>query len=477
MIKKGVKFKITRDRAFYLSPCYWNGIYQTSLQTKKIYGVSLEEEWNYYSNYRMMAIQNEENWKRAGEYIVSKISNKEYFKKIQKAIEKEERNIENFLGKAKKINFSSLSFQEIIKIAKKIKKLSLDYDSANVLSWYVAGDKFLELIKKNKKISEDDYDFVATPLQKTYVSQLEEKVLEYALLIKSGKKDLDKSAQFLADKFGWIPFGYDGLEYWDRKYFVKLLKQKIKNHKKTSKELKVINLKDKKDKIKRKEISSELSVKEKEQIKIANYLAIWTDERKRLTFNLYYYYSQCLLRFSKDFDIPYINLKYLFTEELKDILRSQKKLLKLSQKRMESDLVIYFKNGKYWEVDPKEKKFVSNSIKSKAKVKNIKGFVASRGKKNIYKGTAKIVLSAKEGRKIKSGDFLVSGMTTPDFMVSMKKALGFITDEGGVTCHAAIVAREMNKPCIIGTKNATRILKDSDKIEVNTRKGTVKIIK
>jgi pyruvate,water dikinase len=52
-----------------------------------------------------------------------------------------------------------------------------------------------------------------------------------------------------------------------------------------------------------------------------------------------------------------------------------------------------------------------------------------------------------------------------------------VTDEGGVTCHAAIVAREMKKPCIIGTKIATKVLKDGDLVEVDANKGVVKILK
>jgi pyruvate,water dikinase len=59
----------------------------------------------------------------------------------------------------------------------------------------------------------------------------------------------------------------------------------------------------------------------------------------------------------------------------------------------------------------------------------------------------------------------------------MKRASAFITDEGGITCHAAIVARELKKPCIIGTKIATQVLKDGDEVEVDAERGIVRIIK
>jgi len=79
--------------------------------------------------------------------------------------------------------------------------------------------------------------------------------------------------------------------------------------------------------------------------------------------------------------------------------------------------------------------------------------------------------------KLKQGDILVTTMTTPDFLFIMKKAAGFITDEGGITCHAAIVSRELKIPCIIGTKIATKVLKDGDLVEVDAKKGIVRIIK
>jgi phosphohistidine swiveling domain-containing protein len=93
------------------------------------------------------------------------------------------------------------------------------------------------------------------------------------------------------------------------------------------------------------------------------------------------------------------------------------------------------------------------------------------------RGTVKIIIDKSDLGKINKGDIMVSPMTTPDFVVAMEKAAAFVTDEGGITCHAAIVAREMKKPCIIGTETATQSLKDGDLVEVDAKKGIVKIIK
>ncbi len=66
--------------------------------------------------------------------------------------------------------------------------------------------------------------------------------------------------------------------------------------------------------------------------------------------------------------------------------------------------------------------------------------------------------------KVKEGDIIVTHMTDPDWVPVMKKAAGIITDRGGRTCHAAIVSRELGIPAIVGTENATKIIKNGQKI-------------
>lgn len=92
----------------------------------------------------------------------------------------------------------------------------------------------------------------------------------------------------------------------------------------------------------------------------------------------------------------------------------------------------------------------------------------------VAQGVVRIVPDPRKCRVFHAGDILVSGMTRPEFLPLMKKAAAFVTDSGGILSHAAIVARELKKPCVIGTKVATKILKDGDRVEVNASKGMVK---
>jgi pyruvate,water dikinase len=101
----------------------------------------------------------------------------------------------------------------------------------------------------------------------------------------------------------------------------------------------------------------------------------------------------------------------------------------------------------------------------------IHGTVASLG---WAKGIVKIVNKVSDIKKVKDGDILVSVATNLSLLPAMKKASAFVTDAGGITSHAAIVARELKKPCIIGAKLATKILKDGDMIELDTKKGDIR---
>ncbi|AXI25408.1 phosphoenolpyruvate synthase [Methanofervidicoccus sp. A16] len=100
----------------------------------------------------------------------------------------------------------------------------------------------------------------------------------------------------------------------------------------------------------------------------------------------------------------------------------------------------------------------------------LKGIGASPG---LASGKVKIIHDIKEIDKIKEGDILVTKMTTPDMVPAMKKASAIVTDDGGLTCHAAIISRELGTPCVVGTQKATEMLKDNMVVTVDGEKGIV----
>ena len=127
----------------------------------------------------------------------------------------------------------------------------------------------------------------------------------------------------------------------------------------------------------------------------------------------------------------------------------------------------------------KNRSDIEKIFKIKFKIKKfdsaiLQGSIAQKG---IARGFVRRVMGHKQIGELKKGEILVSSMTIPDFLPAMKKAAAIVTNEGGILCHAAILARELQKPCIIGTKFATHILRDGDYVEVDANNGIVKFIK
>ena len=132
---------------------------------------------------------------------------------------------------------------------------------------------------------------------------------------------------------------------------------------------------------------------------------------------------------------------------------------------LKEDLNKFFAENKISIVLREDEKIINESI--------IKGSIAYPGR---VKGIAKLVYTIEDTVKITEEDIIVSPMTVPNFIDAIKKAKAIITDEGGTVCHAALIARELKKICIVGTKNATKLLKDGMLIEVDGDSGIVKII-
>ena len=106
----------------------------------------------------------------------------------------------------------------------------------------------------------------------------------------------------------------------------------------------------------------------------------------------------------------------------------------------------------------------------------IEGRGVSRG---VHVGTARICvgrMAVRVSKDVREGDVLIADMTTPAYIPAMVKAGAFVTNKGGITCHAAIVAREFGKPCVVGAENATIRINDGARVEVDGDKGTVTVL-
>ncbi len=100
----------------------------------------------------------------------------------------------------------------------------------------------------------------------------------------------------------------------------------------------------------------------------------------------------------------------------------------------------------------------------------VQGLAASSGQ---AVGPVRILQSASQGGRLRDGEVLVASMTSPDWVPAMRRASALVTDGGGMTCHAAIVSRELGVPCVVGTRSATSVLRDQELVTVDGAKGVV----
>jgi len=182
-----------------------------------------------------------------------------------------------------------------------------------------------------------------------------------------------------------------------------------------------------------------------------------------------------IFEYSKRIGLNEKFVPFLFVEEILDKKNSVKDLENIANSRKSGVIVFISQNEMksssidYLGAIKKMDEFMHKGVN----VSELKGSVANKG---FAKGVVKIILNEKDFSKFNEGDILVASMTRIEYVPLMKKAGAIVTDEGGITCHAAIVSRELNKPCMIGTKISTRVLKDGDLVEVDANKGVVKVL-
>ncbi|HIQ50002.1 MAG TPA: phosphoenolpyruvate synthase, partial [Nanoarchaeota archaeon] len=140
------------------------------------------------------------------------------------------------------------------------------------------------------------------------------------------------------------------------------------------------------------------------------------------------------------------------------------------------DIEFAIERGKIYIVQARPVTFLAEDVKKLERKSKTQGKILVRGlgaSPGIATGKVKIIHDISELGKIEKGDILVTEMTSPDYVPAMEKSAAIITDHGGMTCHAAIVSRELGIPCIVGTGNATKVLKDGMIVTVDATHGIV----
>ncbi|MEK7093498.1 MAG: PEP-utilizing enzyme [Patescibacteria group bacterium] len=203
------------------------------------------------------------------------------------------------------------------------------------------------------------------------------------------------------------------------------------------------------------------------------YMAQWVDVRKvRMMKQVYWLF--CFVHvFAEYAGVPYNEAARYMIDEIVALSRNIPVTKTVVEDRQKGFVIVYQTGSAPLTFMQPEAGRLFEALQKTNASQEVKGSVACRGTGGTIRGKVQIIKDPEKDIFI-AGNILVTSMTRPEFVPLMKHALAIITDEGGIACHAAIVSRELKKPCIIGTKNATQILKDGDEVEVDTDKGIVR---
>ncbi|PIZ52208.1 hypothetical protein COY27_01035 [Candidatus Woesearchaeota archaeon CG_4_10_14_0_2_um_filter_33_13] len=287
------------------------------------------------------------------------------------------------------------------------------------------------------------------------------------------------------DNFHWVRCNYaDGTES-SLEYFVEEIRTMLKKETDPATILKEEDEKYRFNKNEKERIIKELKINDQktlQMIRLSEQLLHFQDDRKKVILIILCSINKILYEIAKRYNLDTRLSLYLCAEEITEEIINKITNRQL-QERKDGCIFLWKRTsqnkGKY---DYETKVLVGKEFKDfvailkehdEEEINDFRGMCASTG---TATGKVRICQTKDDLKKFEQGEVLITSMTRPEFVTAMKKAAAIVTDEGGITCHASIISRELKIPCVIGTKIATKVLKDGDFVEVRANHSLVKII-
>lgn len=414
--------------------------------------------------------------------------------------------------KIKKLNFSKSSNKELIKaFDSSIKWEILSHGIGASVSWHADADKE-RITKAITKVVDDKikeyrlklstpevFTTLSTPKQESLIQKEEKEFLQVGAVIYKQTKlretfiqsDLDWLENELETldkniyqkiirhykKYSYLPYQYKGPAYslsdflgrWQALFRERVSPQKMLNKTKSDNQ-----------KFFKKQNSLMTKLKfndyEKKLIKLSQQLVFIKDYRKAALFNGMYCYEPFFKEVGKRLGLSLDQVRAMNYWEIPEALLKNKFNVNELNERLKFCVAYCDKRGYKVLVGRKAKEFMKKIKFEKVKTKNINELTGTCACTGKVQGIVKIINVPEEMDKMEEGNILVAHNTNPNLVPAMKKAKALISEAGGLTCHTAIVARELKTPCLVGVSMATKILRDGDKIEVNASEGIIKKI-
>ncbi len=332
--------------------------------------------------------------------------------------------------------------------------------------------------KENKDLLEILHFINQNKTLKIYFQKTESRIIAQEL--DKINKSISMKIKKHVDKYGWIGYGTIG-PGWDSRYFIDILCSLLRQNVNPIKTLK--KLQQDKENLKKMQSVLEKKLKidnqHKELFAMARAIIYTKGTRKDSMFYSYSVIENLFREIGRRYFLSIKQMRFMYPFEFKRLL--------LDNKYSAAELNERIKLSLHYSISKPERDYLLEGDKADRFIKSLhfitkelsdtkilNGDCASPGR---VRGKVAIVNVPGDMPKVKPNDVLVSIATNPDLIPAIKKSAAIITDVGGITCHAAIVSRELSIPCVIGTKIATKVLQNGDVVDVDATHGKITIIK
>jgi phosphohistidine swiveling domain-containing protein/(2Fe-2S) ferredoxin len=407
----------------------------------------------------------------AREVLMKHIKDGVEIKKLMKrweAVSEEEKEIEKSIK-----DLNNISNDDLLKLFRRYTHARIkSWDEAINIETFDAGgeDLISEVLNKfdTRNLTLKDFKILCSPDILTCIQK--EQLSLYTI---AAKKDYTKLKEH-SQNFYWIKNTWADAKFLDEKFFIEKINRLEEEGIKFNEEIKKIeetHLKTRQEKQRIREKYPTLATEVERAIEFFELMTEWRELRKKNSLVCNHYLKLFVDEWSKRVNVKQDYLLFASHSEFSIPLPEG---FEEELKRRAEFCIYYLDSGKETFVTgDSAKDFVKKLTKGNEKqTERLYGNVANPGH---VEGIAKVIFTQNELGKMEKGDILVAPCTRPEYLPAMKKAKAIITDEGGITSHAAIVSRELGVPCIVGLQHATDIIKDGDLIDVNANHGIVSV--
>lgn len=472
-ISKEQLVKIAKSRPWFVQgfnglPLYLHNVAaNTGWMIKEVCGTSYTHFFLSIHESRAKWGYDEEDMANVGHGYYKKIKKISQLKNLEAKHKARYFKARKLTGNIKNDDLQKLSFKDLVSVAQ---KLSNELTSSVGIAHSQEGISFVSemklkhmLDKRNLNTSEN-FQLLSSPIKPSFLSEAQ--ILLWHIGHSAGSKR-GKLIKKFQKEFSWLDNSYVRGKTFTREGVLE--KTKHQKYLPSITELRKTNSA-------KQRLMKELQLTPEERfvIQTIEIVTKWQDNRKKFIMQAIGKFEPAVIELAKRLNMETDEFKYICPKELTYNNLTSKKFLAELKSRWPGGIFYSLEHG-VLVYSSSEGKYIEKQIAKTQDqgITKLKGMVACKG---IVKGYVKICRSIHDIIKVEKGEILVASMTRPEFLPAMQKAAGFITDEGGITSHAAIVSREMNKPCIIGTKIATQVFKDGDLVEVDANKGIVRKI-